>query len=60
MTKQEFLALAADKYESLQKLNDNLNFYDYEKGFEQIWTDLGRNILEKNIGEIPQNHQKKT
>jgi len=24
MTKQEFLALAADKYESLQKLNDNL------------------------------------
>lgn len=60
MTKQEFLALAADRYESLQKLNDNLNFYDYEKGFEQIWTDLGRNILEKNIGEIPQNHQKKT
>ena len=59
MTKKEFLAIASEKYEKLQKLNDIKSFYDYEKAFEGIWTDFGRQSLEKNIGDIPQNHQKK-
>lgn len=60
MTKKDFLLLASDKYESLQKLNENLNFYDYEKAFDELWTELGRNVLEKNIGDLPENHRKKT
>lgn len=60
MTKEEFLAIASEKYEKLQKLNEIDNFYEYEKQFEQIWTGFGRQSLEKNIGELPQNHQKKT
>jgi hypothetical protein len=60
MTEAEFLALAKAKYDSLQTLKDSPNFYDYEKSFDEIWTDLGRQVLEKNIGEVPSNHRKKT
>jgi hypothetical protein len=60
MTKEEFLALAAAKYASIQALNEVPSFYDYEKGFDALWIELGREVLEKNIGEVPQNHRKKT
>ena len=60
MTKEEFMVLASEKYENLQKLNEHLNFYDYEKAFDELWTELGRAILERNIGEIPNDHRKKT
>ncbi len=60
MTKEEYLSLASEKYEALQNLNTNLNFYDYEKTFDELWTELGRAILERNIGEIPNDHRKKT
>lgn len=60
MTKEEFLVIASEKYEKLQKLNQIDDFYQYEKEFEQIWTEFGRQSLEKNIGELPANHQKKT
>ena len=42
MTKEEFMVLASEKYENLQKLNEHLNFYDYEKAFDELWTELGR------------------
>jgi hypothetical protein len=60
MTKEEFMELAGEKYENLQKLNEELNFYDYEKAFDELWTELGRRVLERNIGEIPKDHRKKT
>ncbi len=60
MTKDEFLAIAAERYESLQKLNEVKSFYDYEKTFDELWTDLGRQVLEKNISEITKDHRKKT
>lgn len=60
MTKEEFLAVASQKYESLQKLNEHVSFYEYEKAFDELWTELGRSILEKNIGKVPENHRKKT
>jgi hypothetical protein len=60
MTKEEYLALASEKYEALEKLNTNLNFYDYEKTFDELWTALGRSVLERNIGKIPNDHRKKT
>lgn len=59
MTKEEFLALAAKRYDELQALNKLDNFYDYEKEFVSIWRDLGREVLEKNLGEVPADKRKK-
>ena len=60
MTKDQFLAIAGEKYEKLQELNQINDFYDCEKVFDTIWLEFGRQSLEKNVGEVPQNHQKKT
>jgi hypothetical protein len=60
MTEEEFVAISREKYQELQKLNEIKSFYDYEKAFDGIWTEFGRQSLEKNIGDLPENHQKKT
>lgn len=60
MSKEEFLALAALKYEELSKLNEIKDFYTYEENFDNIWTDLGRQVLEKNISEIGNDRRKKS
>jgi mannitol/fructose-specific phosphotransferase system IIA component len=59
MTKEEYLAIAAAKYDELQALNKIDNFYDYEKTFEKIWIDTGRAVLEKNISDLPADWRKK-
>ena len=59
MTKDELLAISGEKYEKLQELNQIDDFYKYEKAFDTIWLEFGRQSLEKNVGEVPQNHQKK-
>jgi len=59
MTKEEYLALASDKYDDLQVLNKIDNFYDYEKKFEEILNDLGRTLLEKNLSELSADRRKK-
>jgi hypothetical protein len=43
----------------LRNLNQIDDFYTYEKEFESIWTEFGRQSLEKNIGRLPENPQKK-
>jgi hypothetical protein len=60
MTQDEFIALAAARYQQLQALNQLDSFYDYEQQFDQLWTDLGQQVLEKNLGELPKDAQKKT
>jgi len=59
MTKEEFLVSMEKRYDELQALNKIDNFYDYEKGFEDIWKDLGREVLEKNISSPPADRRKK-
>ena len=59
MTKEEFLQLAGNRYDELQALNKIDNFYDYEKGFVGIWQSLGRSVLEKNLGTLPNDKRKK-
>lgn len=59
MTEKEFLALAAERYQQIKDLHRHDNFYDYEKEFEQIWIDLGRETLEKSIGDVPGERRKK-
>ena len=59
MTKAEYLESAAKRYDELQALNKIDNFYDYEKEFVGIWQELGREVLEKNLGELVKDKRKK-
>ncbi len=60
MTKEEFIEAAGKRYDQLQALNDGRDFYDYEKEFINIWQELGREVLEKNINNtISQDRRKK-
>ena len=60
MTEDAFLALAASRYDDLQRLNtERTHFYDYEKGFAELRTELGRAVLEGNLGELPELLRKK-
>lgn len=59
MTEANFVALAKKRYAELQALNKIDNFYDYEKEFEFLWRDLGREVLEANISTVPADRRKK-
>ena len=59
MTKEEYLAIASEKYDELQALGKIDNFYDYEKEFEKILNELGRTVLEKSLSDLPADRRKK-
>jgi hypothetical protein len=59
MTKEEFLKLAASRYDQIKALQKHETFYGYEKEFEQIWLDLGKEVLEDSLGEVPEERRKK-
>jgi hypothetical protein len=59
MTEAEYIALARQKYHDLQQLKHKPTFYDYEKSFDEIWQELGRQVLEKNLSEVPADRRKK-
>ena len=59
MTKAEYLELASKHYDSINDLNKLDNFYDYEKDFVSILHKMGKEILEKNLGELSKDKRKK-
>jgi uncharacterized membrane protein len=59
MTREEYLAIAARRYEELESLDAKDNFYDYEKSFDQIWQDLGRQYLESKLNEQSQTRDRR-
>jgi len=59
MTKEEYLKLAEKKWEDLQRLKEKTNFYDYEKGFDKLWIELGKEVLEHSISLPVENRRKK-
>lgn len=59
MKKEEFLELAASKYEDLVELENSENLYEYEKQFDKLWRELGREVLNKNLGEGGGDRRKK-
>ena len=59
MTKEQLLTIVSERYDQLQALNKINDFYDYEKEFEDIWKELGRSVLEKNISESSADRRKK-
>jgi hypothetical protein len=59
MTKEEFLSIAASKYSELEKLKETKNFYEHEKQFDKIWTELGSAVLQASVSEPPKDRRKK-
>lgn len=59
MTKEEYLKLAEQKWEALEKLKTKDNFYDYEKEFDRIWVDLGKEVLQESLGKTAKDRRKK-
>lgn len=59
MTEQEFLELCKTKYAELEKLKEVKSFYEYEREFDKIMTELNRTLLEKSLGEVPADRRKK-
>lgn len=59
MSKAEYLELASSRYDKFQELNKIDNFYDYEVQFVNILNDLGREILETNLGALVKDKRKK-
>ena len=59
MTKEEYLELCSKNWEALQAATSKNNLYDLEKDFRNNWENLGREVLEKQLGELPNDHRKK-
>lgn len=59
MTKERFLEIAANHYDTINALNKLDNFYDYEKEFLDTLRKMGQEILTQNLGELPSDKRKK-
>ena len=60
MTKEEFIKLASEKWEELQNhKSSSENLYEYEKGFDELWVEFGKESLEGSIGELSEDRRKK-
>lgn len=60
MSKEEYLALTASRWPELEALDQEKDFYEYEKRFEQIMIDLSRSVLECKISDAGKDRRKKT
>jgi hypothetical protein len=59
MTKAEYLELASQEWETINALQSETSFYEYEKTFDLIWTNLGQRVLERSISEPIKDRRKK-
>jgi len=59
MTKEEYLELCSKRYDELKALNKIDNFYDYESEFATIIKDLGKEVLQKQLSDLPADRRKK-
>ena len=59
MTKEEYLELASKYWESINSLQKEKSFYEYEKGLEKHILEFGRDLLEQGISKPSENRRKK-
>ena len=59
LTEAEYLVPAKAKYKELEVLREKQTFYDHEEAFDQIWRDLGQQVLEKTIRQSGKDRRKK-
>ena len=60
MTKAEFIEMCGQRWDMIKNLEDSTTFYDHEKDFDMIWTEMGRDVLEKSLGDVPKDYRKKS
>jgi hypothetical protein len=60
LSEAAFVELARAKYAQIAELEKETSFYVYEKTFDAIWVDLGRQVLEGSISQVPKSVQKKS
>lgn len=60
MTRDEFHALADAHFDRINALQDSPTFFEFEEEFTQIWTQLGKQIVQASLGQPPINPRKKT
>jgi len=59
MTEEDFLSLAKAKYKEINALKSAPTLYDYEKGFIELWEELGEQVAQTNLGNQGNDHRKK-
>lgn len=59
MTEEKFILLAKAKYAEINSLKEKPTLLDYEAGFVEIWQQLGREVLQANLGEVGEDRRKK-
>jgi hypothetical protein len=59
MTKEEYLEICSKRYDELKALNKIDNIYDYESEFAIIMKDLSKEVIEKQLSELPADRRKK-
>ncbi len=59
MTRAEFLKLAEAQWTELSELKEETSFYEYEKKFEVLWIEFGRQTLENSISSPKTDRRKK-
>lgn len=59
MTRDELHRLVDQKYDEINALKQEPTFLDYEQGFVEIWQELGRQVLQADLGDAGQDRRKK-
>jgi hypothetical protein len=59
MTKSEFLEIMSQKWDNIEKLQEQSSFYAYEKEFDELWVSAGREVLEAGINKVEGDRRKK-
>ena len=59
MNEEQFLKLAKAKYAEINALKEAPTLLDYEKGFVEIWTELGRQVAQSNLCDERKDRRKK-
>jgi len=50
MTKTEFIEKMTKQWEALERLKSSPDLYELEKGFDEVWTKAGNEILNGIVG----------
>ena len=60
LTREEFAQLVDTKYDEIWALKQQPTLLDYEQGFVELWTELGRQVAEANLDATSKDRQKKS
>lgn len=59
MTREELHRLVDQKYDEINALKKEPTLLDYEQGFVEIWQELGRQVLQADLGDSGKDRRKK-